>query len=63
MKCCESPTTSTAVNVSDATRGAGDVMQAIIFSQILKPLTAALGPVGDAAVESLAQNLFMRPRQ
>ncbi len=63
MKCCASPTTSTAVNVPDAGRSAGQVMQAVIFSQILKPLTAALGPAGDMTVESIAQRLFVQPRQ
>jgi hypothetical protein len=49
--------------VPDAARSAGQVMQAMIFSEILKPLTAALGPAGDMTVEALAQRFFVQPRR
>jgi hypothetical protein len=34
--------------------------QAIVFREILKPLAAALGPVGDIATSSVADALFAR---
>jgi len=36
-------------------------MEALLFSEILKPLTAALGPVGDVAVASVTAKLFVEP--
>lgn len=60
MKCCESPTTSIAVRTPDDRRAATAAMQAIVFSEVLKPLAAALGPAGDEAVGAIAQSLFVR---
>jgi hypothetical protein len=36
-------------------------LQAIVFREILKPLAAGLGPVGEIAVGSVADKLFARP--
>ena len=59
MKCCESPTISTAADTRDQTTIAHNQMNAMLFSQILKPLTAALGGAGDLAVDAVAQRIFM----
>jgi hypothetical protein len=64
MKCCGSPTTSTAANVpdvNDTARRVENAMQAVVFSEILKPLAASLGPFGDIATGSIAQHLFASP--
>ena len=66
MKCCESPITSTVADNASVKPAMPirptDVMQAVLFSDILKPLTAALGPVGEAVTSSVVQTLFVRPR-
>jgi hypothetical protein len=74
MKCCVSPTTSIAVSPapsavrSTAQRVAGPdpsavaALQAVIFSEVLKPLAQALGPVGDVTLSSVSAQLFMRTR-
>jgi hypothetical protein len=63
MKCCGLPTVPSAADAPPAQPAAADALQAIVFGEILKPLSAALGPVGDIAVEALSQQLFMRPRR
>ncbi|GAC1425011.1 MAG: hypothetical protein NVSMB5_19270 [Candidatus Velthaea sp.] len=62
MKCSGSPTTCIAVNREDERARITGALQAVIFSEILKPLTAALGPFGDVATGSIAQSLFVKPR-
>jgi hypothetical protein len=37
-------------------------LQAVLFSAILKPLAKGLGPVGDVAVDSVVQHLFVPAR-
>lgn len=37
-------------------------IEAIVFREILKPLAAGLGPVGEVAVGSVADALFARPK-
>ncbi len=59
MKCCGSPTTFTAVNSGVRAPAAANVMQAVLFSEILKPISAALGPLGDSAVAAVTQGLFI----
>jgi len=61
MKCSESQTTSIADSAPDERTRATGVIEAIVFSEILKPLTAALGPFGDSATGSIAQSVFVRP--
>jgi hypothetical protein len=62
MRCCESPTISIAAEpVAGGTLSAREVMNAILFREILKPLAAALGPVGEVALGTVADELFVRP--
>ena len=59
MRCCASPTTSTAADPrADAT--ARDVMNAVLFREILKPLVQGLGPVAEIALGSVTDDLFVR---
>jgi hypothetical protein len=62
MKCCGSPTTSTGADPVIARPSAADALQAVLFDEILKPLAATLGPVGDIAIESVTQHLFLPAR-
>jgi hypothetical protein len=62
MKCCGSPLISGAPIGLNPRTAATAALQAVVFGEILKPLAKTLGPVGDLAVESVAQHLFMRPR-
>lgn len=59
MKCNASQTTCT--EPESPVRAAG-VFQALLFAQILKPLSKALGPAGEIALGSVAQQLFI-PKQ
>ena len=69
MRCCVSPTTSIAadalvrhagVDRADAAQSARDVMSAVLFREILKPLANGLGPIGEIALGSVAERLFIR---
>jgi hypothetical protein len=62
MKCCGSPATSSATDPPGAARVAESTLQAVLFSEILKPLAKGLGPVGDVALESVVQRLFVPSR-
>lgn len=55
------PNAAAGVERTDRPPAAG-VMQALLFAEILKPLTTALGPVGDAVLGSVAQAAFVRTR-
>ena len=57
MKCCGSPIISTDPNPTAVVR---DTLQAVLFAEIMKPLAAVLGPVGDLAIDSVAQSVFVR---
>ncbi len=35
-------------------------VSAVVFGEILKPLAAGLGPVGETALERVADDLFVR---
>ena len=61
MKCSGSPTTCTAVDAG-ARAAATNVLSAILFREILKPLAAGLGPVGETAIGAVADTLFVRPK-
>jgi hypothetical protein len=60
------------MNVSPANTSSADgatraiavtsVLSAIVFREILKPLTAALGPVGDALSDRVADTVLARPK-
>lgn len=60
MRCSESQTTCTAPEVQPR---AASVFEALLFTQVLEPLTKSLGPVGEIALGSVAQRLFIpKPR-
>lgn len=61
MRCCASPTTSIAAESRERQQQtARDVMSAVLFREILKPLAAGLGPVGEIALGAVADELFVR---
>jgi hypothetical protein len=62
MRCCASPTTSTAADPSQRQErlAARDVAGAVLFREILKPLASGLGPVGEIALGAVADELFAR---
>jgi hypothetical protein len=65
MKCCASPTISTAAEAMPSREFNGpqtvrDVTDALLFREILRPLAAALGPVGDCVLGDVAASLFVR---
>ena len=66
MRCCASPTTSTAPDPRAGERralaqtDARAVMSAVLFREILKPLAQGLGPVGEIALGAVADELFVR---
>ena len=62
MRCCASPTTSTAAEPRPEVT-ARDVMNTVLFREILKPLVQGLGPVAEIALGSVADDLFVRRRQ
>ena len=41
---------------------ATQTLEAIVFREILEPLAADLGPVGDVALGTVADTLFARPK-
>jgi hypothetical protein len=47
---------------TSARTAVSDVLSAIVFREILKPLAAGLGPVGEMAIGSVADTLFTRPK-
>jgi hypothetical protein len=62
MSSSVSPTTSIAADSrEEQQRSARDVMGALLFREILKPLAAGLGPVGEVALGTVADELFVRP--
>jgi hypothetical protein len=61
MRCCGSPTTSTAAE--PAAIRAQDVVNAVLFREILKPLAQGLGPLAEVALGAVADELFVRPRR
>lgn len=61
MRCCASPTISTAAEPSpDTARSAREVMNALLFREVLKPLAQALGPAGDLVLGAVADDVFVR---
>lgn len=65
MRCCASPTTSIAADAParDAQRTARDVMNAVLFREILEPLAQGLGPVAEIALGAVADDLFVRKQR
>jgi hypothetical protein len=60
MRCCASPTISTAGEAAERGRDARDAVAAILFREVLKPLAKGLGPVGEIALGAVADELFVR---
>ena len=70
MGCCGSPTTSIAAeppaDIPGSRKGdvaARDVLNAVLFREILKPLAHGLGPLAEVALGAVADELFVRPRR
>jgi hypothetical protein len=61
MKITAPPIDTGIVDRSDR-QPAASVMQALLFTEILKPLATALGPVGETVLGSVAQTTFVRNR-
>jgi hypothetical protein len=62
MKCCASPTTSIAAEppASPQARAARDVLNAVLFREVLKPLAQSMGPAGDVLLGGVVDDLFVR---
>ncbi len=61
MKCSGSPTTSTVPDARPMQPQA--VLATLVFADVLKPLVAALGPLGDTLASTIAERAFLgRPR-
>lgn len=56
MRCSELRTTCTAPEAQTRTVA---VFQALLFAQVLEPLAKSLGPAGEIALGSVAQQLFV----
>ena len=59
MRCSASQTISTAVK-PDERSVVRDQVNALLFAQVLKPLAASLGPLGDLTTDAVVQKLFVR---
>ena len=46
----------------DASKVATHAIEAVVFREILKPLTAGRSPVAETALGSVADSLFVRPK-
>ncbi len=46
----------------DPSTFATDAIEAIVFREILKPLAEGIGPVGETAIDSIADSLFVRAK-
>jgi hypothetical protein len=57
MRCNASPTTCTAVEPPAARDLAARTVAAILFREVLRPLAAGLGPLGEIAVGPVAERL------
>jgi len=59
MKCCVSPTISTGADPLPP--AVEQTVEALLFSEVLKPIAAALGPLGDEFTAIVAERAFVRP--
>jgi hypothetical protein len=41
---------------------ATQTLDAVVFRDVLKPLAAALGPVGETVLDTVVDRLFVRPK-
>ena len=65
MRCCGSPTTSTALNVSAAPSRAREVaaaFDALLASAAFEPLASAMGFYGDLVVNAATQSMARNER-
>jgi hypothetical protein len=62
MNSSGTPVTGVASGANDTRAAAASTLEAIVFREVLKPLASGLGPVGDVALESVADSLFARPK-
>jgi hypothetical protein len=62
MSSSVSPITATATGPA-ARDAAANVLTAVVFREILKPLAAGLGPLGEMAAGSVADAIFARPKR
>jgi len=61
MRCCASPTISIAADAPrEAASAAREVMNALLFREVLKPLVQALGPAGELVLGAVADDVFVR---
>jgi hypothetical protein len=56
-----SPVTLPATDAT-ARDAAAHVLSALVFREVLKPLSAALGPMGDVIADRFADTLIARPK-
>lgn len=54
--------TAVAAGANDTRAAATGALEAIVFREVLKPLAAGLGPVGEVALGAVADTLFARPK-
>ena len=60
MKCSGSPTICIAADPAMRER-AVRIFEALLFEQTLKPLAKPLGPIGEIALSSVAEKIFVPP--
>jgi hypothetical protein len=62
MKCSASPIICTAAEAQPASeaRAARDVLDALLFREVLKPLAQSMGPAGDVLLGGVVDDLFVR---
>ena len=59
MRCNASPTTSTVPDMrADARTRANETLAAVVFAEVLKPLAASLGPLGETLASTVADRAF-----
>jgi len=46
----------------DPSKLATNAIEAVVFRAILEPLAESIGPVGETALDSVADGLFVRPK-
>ncbi len=59
MKCCASPTISTGAEPLPPP--VVQTVEALLFSEVFKPLASALGPLGEQFTALVAERTFVRP--
>jgi hypothetical protein len=50
------------VSEADVRTAASSALAALVFREVLKPLASGLGPVGEVAIGSVTDALFVRPK-